>query len=126
MTLKFNPPKQVARYALFVDHGQGRGAFKIYNDLGSVKNAYRFAGHGRYDVKILENVAGEWYTLFDIPKGTAYADLPWVKEVRTGGWYANRLVKRAVPMTREEYAEWRLQVERERIESTFDISLANL
>lgn len=117
MTLKFNPPKQVARYALFVDHANNRGTFKIYNDLGHAKNAYHFAGTYNSASKILENVDGEWYVLFDIPAGTDYKDLPWVKETSRYDWYTRgeKKSKRATPMTREEYADWRVKVERERI-----------
>lgn len=112
MSLKFNPPKQVARYALFVDHGEGRGFFKTYDELGYAKIA---VGHHRsHDAKILENVEGDWYVLFDIPKGTDRNNLPWKKK-RTSWYYRNEERKVAKPMTRDEYAEWRLAVERERI-----------
>jgi|ERR1043166_6027864 hypothetical protein len=113
MSLRFNPPKQVARYALFVEHGEGRGRFTVYNNLGSVKNAYHHAGTYNAASKILENVDGDWYTLFDIPAGTLYRDLPWVKEA-SYSWRGTPQ-KTAVPMTRDEYAEWRLKVERERV-----------
>lgn len=124
MSLKFVPPKQVARYALFVDHGHGRGKFKTYDDLGSVKNAYHHAGTYSSGSKILENVDGDWYVLHEIPAGTQYQDLPWVKE--SGYSWRGTPRKKAVPMTREEYAEWRIRVERERLESMFNISLVNL
>jgi len=125
MSLRFVPPKQVARYALFVDHGNGKGFFKPYNELGHAKLGYYH--HGRhYDSKILETVAGEWYTLFEIPAGTERSQLPWVGDVQQG-WRNNwGRIRRAVPMTREEYAEWRIRVERERIEREFDISLVSL
>lgn len=120
MSLRFVPPKQVARYALFIDHGNGNGFFKTYNDVGHAKSAYRFRNwSGRNAAKILEMVDGEWYTLFDIPAGTDRSNLPWVKEVTRHDWYTNRdqTRKKAVPMTREEYAEWRVKVERERWEA---------
>jgi hypothetical protein len=114
MTLKFNPPKHLGRYALFVEYGDDRGKLYQHDDLGSAKNSYHAHGHHN-NAKILENVGGQWYVLFDIPKGTDYKDLPWVKEVTIGGWYSNRTGHRARPMTRDEYAEWRIQVERERL-----------
>lgn len=118
--LKFIPPKLVARYALFVDHGEGRGFFKSYDLLASAKLAYHAHGH-RYDSKILENVDGQWYVLHAIPAGATYEDLPWVKKSRSN--WRHRELDRAKPMTREEYAEWRLAVERERIRDRFDIEI---
>ncbi len=113
MSLKFDPPKQVARYALFVDHRNGRGFFKTYNNLGSAKIAHTARNYRTtYDAKILENVDGSWYVLHDVRAGTSYNDLPWVKEVSS--WRFTPY-KKAVPMTREEYADWRVAVERERI-----------
>lgn len=116
MTLKFTPPKATGRYALFVDYGNDRGLFKTFDELGSAKLSWRH--HASYDAaKILELVEGEWFTLFDIPAKTEYANLPWVKDVNQS-WRAHyRTTKRAVPMTRDEYAEWRLAVERERVQS---------
>ena len=116
MTLRFEPPKTVAKYALFtVNVGNGKTTFKSYDDLGSAKNAY----HNKYnvDAKILESVDGQWYVLFDIPNGTRYENLPWVKKVqrRFGYSYNEHSYPTSVPMTREEYAEWRLKVERERV-----------
>lgn len=114
MTLKFTPPKTVAKYALFTETPvSGKTTFKSYDDLGSAKNAY----HAKYGVnaKILESVDGEWYVLHNIPTGTRYENLPWVKEVESGWRTDYRKTKRAKPMSREEYAEWRLSVERERV-----------
>ena len=114
MSLKFTPPKQVAKYALFVDKGDGRGHFKVYNDLGYAKSSYHH--WGKRAAKILENVDGEWYVLFDIPKGTEYKNLPWVKETESRYYYSRgQKTPRAVPMTREEYAEWRIKVEYEKL-----------
>lgn len=117
MTLRFEPPKQVARYALFVDYdGSGRGYFKTYNDLRHAKIAYRYHNYsGRYNAKILEMVAGEWYVLYDIKAGTELRDLPWYKEVNEGWRTGYRKTKKAVPMTRDEYADWRVAVEHERL-----------
>lgn len=115
MSLKFIPPKQAARYALFVDH-KSSSFFKVYSNLGHAKTAHAQRNYNtRYDAKILEMVNGEWYVLHDIKAGTERENLPWKKQVNVGGWYSNRTTKRSVPMTRDEYAEWRLKVERERV-----------
>jgi hypothetical protein len=111
MTLRFDPPKQAGRYALYVEGAGAKNGFRVYDELGHAKNAYHFRSH-RGAAKILENVDGKWYVLFDIPKGLSYKELPWVKEIV--GWY-DRGRKVAKPMTRDEYAEWRLAVERERM-----------
>jgi len=126
MPLKFNPPKQVARYAVYIEDAAPKKRFRVYSNLGSAKNAYHHS-YTRKDAMILENVNGEWYVLYTIPAGTMYKDLPWVKEVATRWYsYGPGTAVRAVPMTREEYAEWRIKVERERIENKFDISLVDL
>jgi hypothetical protein len=113
MGLKFNPPKQIGRYAIFVDYGLGGKSafFKVYNDLGSAKNA-AWHKYGWTEIRILENIDGDWYTLHFWKKGE---QAPWQKEVRAGGWRNTYTVRRGVPMSREEYAEWRVRVERERI-----------
>lgn len=126
MSLKFNPPKTAGRYALFVDYGNERGFFKTYDKVGHAKSAHTHHNYGvQNDAKILENVQGEWFTLYDIPKGTNRNDLPWKKK-RDSWYHRNSEYKVAKSMTRDEYAEWRLAVERERIESKFDISLAGM
>lgn len=126
MVLKFNPPKQVARYALYVGT-ESRGKLYTYDDLGSAKNSYHHKYTNVSGAKILENVEGNWYVLYDIPSGTKYKDLPWVKEVEGGGWRSSYKIDTAKPMTRDEYAEWRLQVERERIaDLSGDLKLNNL
>jgi hypothetical protein len=126
MSLRFDPPKQVARYALFVDHGNGKGFFKTYNELGFAKMALGHHNYGMsHDAKILENVEGQWYVLFDVPARTPSNNLPW-KKVRTSWRWHNSESKVSKPMTRDEYAEWRLAVERERIaDLSADISLNN-
>jgi hypothetical protein len=121
MTLKFVPPKLVARYALFVDHGNESGSFKVYHDLGHAKNAWHHNGR-YYNAKILEYVDGEWYVLFDVPKGVE--NPPWYKEVTRGWRYDWSTYKTARPMTREEYAEWRLAVERERMSKELGVSFS--
>ena len=124
MMLRFTPPKQVARYAAFIDHGNGRGFFKTYDEVGPAKVALRMqlafgswrdTNLAQYNAKLLEMIDGEWFTLYDIPKGTTR--LPWEKEVETYSAYHGRFSKRwqAVPMTRDEYGEFRAKVERERL-----------
>lgn len=114
MALKFVPPKQTGRYALFADWGNERGLFKTFDLLSSAKLSY-YHNSRRSSAKILELVDGEWYVLYDIPANTQYDDLPWVKDVPRGWRYDWRTVKRSVPMTRDEYADWRVAVERERL-----------
>lgn len=116
MPLKFNPPKQAGRYALYVNYGNERAFFKTYDELGHAKLGLRHHYNNRNAAKILENIEGEWYTLFDIPAGTTTQELPWMKK-RTSWYWRNEERKVAKPMTRDEYAEWRLQVERERVEA---------
>lgn len=114
MSLKFNPPKTTGRYALFVDWGNDRGFFKTYDNLGTAKQAHSHRNYNnRNNAKILELVEGSWYVLHEVKAGTPYSELPWYKEV--GGSWRTSAYKKAVPMTRDEYAEWRLKVERERI-----------
>lgn len=114
MTLKFVPPKATGRYALFADWGNERGFFKTFDLLSSAKLSYYHNGR-RSASKILELVDGEWYVLYDIPANAQYNDLPWVKEITRGWQHSWGTVKKSVPMTRDEYAEWRVAVERERM-----------
>jgi len=105
--LKFTPPKGSARYA----YAQG-SLFNTYGDIGHAKNAYH--AHGMWadgQCFILERVEDSWYILYTIEGRTQYPNLPWVS--KASGYYANP-DPRARPMTRDEYAEWRLAVERER------------
>lgn len=106
MTLRFVPPPTVARYAVYtVTHG-----LKVYDDLGSAKNAARRrSGINRRNASrntyILENVNGEWFILYQINIGDTKP--PW--HTRESAWGHSF----AVPMTREEYAEWRIKVHEE-------------
>jgi hypothetical protein len=110
MTLKFVPPRSINRYALFVD--RGRRPLAAYDDLAHAKGAWHVRARRYYDAKILENVEGQWYVLYDLPKGLERA--PWYKEIEVGRWNNRRMAWRAKPMTRDEYADWRIKVERER------------
>lgn len=144
MTLKFTPPREEAqarfRYATYVS-GSG---MKVFGDLGSAKlslydklslyavSSYYYPSQGNRATtkaaQILELVDGEWFTLFDIPEGSTYITLPWVKKFwkhKKYGWHRDYFptynpeeyeeTYRAVPMTRDEYAQWRLAVEREKV-----------
>lgn len=99
-------------------------------------------GTNRYERKhvtrhafLLENVDGLWYTLYEIKPGLTEEELPWMKEyVATGysdvpytdyhkgnNYYQDkiargeyRVVKKATPMSRDEYVQWRLAIEREK------------
>lgn len=108
--LKFTPPPTVSRYALYHD-----GELKTYNHLGSAKNAYRHL-YNPQNVKILERVGDQWFILYDVPDGRLHTDeVPWVKKVdiyRYGRYESD--FPRAIPMTRDEYADWRVKVELER------------
>lgn len=123
MTLKFNPPRTVAKYALFVDKGNGKGTFKAFDDLGWAKLSWRYNTYAnysdgsQYDAKIVENVDGEWYVLFDIPKGTSYKNRPWAKEAVSRWSGKSYGYTRAVPMSKEEYADFRVAVAREQWET---------
>lgn len=119
--LRFVPPKLLAKYAVFIDHGNGRGFFRTYDDVGHAKVAFRqqagyfWRGTTSRAGKILELVDGEWFTLYDIPEGTT--QLPWQKDFgRDNGWGYRRSGIKTVPMSRDEYGEWRARVERERLE----------
>jgi hypothetical protein len=124
-SLKFDPPARIGQYAVYYgpEFEGGQGDFRIYRDLGAAKCSWHHVAKGwskgsRREAKILENVEGEWYVLYDVPKGTDAEDLPWYKTVSNysyGRWDDTRIRKAAKPMTREEYAEWRVKVERERI-----------
>lgn len=120
--LRFVPPKLLAKYAVFIDHGNGRGFFRTYDLIGSAKYSFRnhngpsrwgSSGGTHYPGKILELIDGEWFVLYDVPKGTEH--LPWEKDFGSDSqWYTRRTGWHTVPMTREEYGDWRAKVERER------------
>lgn len=151
MSLKFNPPKEEAkklpRYASYA-----AGVMKTHAGIGPAKNSlnnrmWQWAGSRENGDRrrvttyaaILEKIGGTWWTLYDIPEGTTYDNLPWMKEVYRdswGGWnlvtdfvrnnsyYQKRfaegelkIIKRPYAMTTEEYIEFRLKVAREIWES---------
>lgn len=141
MTLKFVPPKEEAqsfpRYASY-----GAGQLKTHRTLSGARNSLNnrtAPGYWRKDKEgykqgfILENIEGEWYTLWHVPEGTMENDLPWVHKRwvhKQYGWkydhnpsvgstyhkaedYREEYYSR--PMTTDEYVAWRLAVERERL-----------
>ncbi len=119
MTLKFNPPRTIAKYALFVDRGHNKGTFKSFDKVEWAKLSWKhhtYADYGNgsdHDAKILENIDGNWYVLYDIPKGTAYTNRPWAKEA-VSRWGRKPLgYTVAVAMSKEDYAEFRVKVARE-------------
>lgn len=123
MSLKFTlPPQERYEYGVWTDSG----GFRVHRNLGSAKLSFMHRVNLRWGGKITRSravitrlVDGEWYVLYDVPLGTAKDELPWVKEVSTWGYwpsegYGERTVRKAVPLGREEYAEWRVKVELER------------
>jgi hypothetical protein len=89
---------------------------------------------------ILENVDGTWYTLYEIPDGTTRDNLPWMADAyrsygriervtdyfRNSSFYQKKVMdgditifKHPFSMTTDEYVNWRLQVEREKVASMF-------
>jgi len=120
MSLKFTPPKEQSfKYGVWVE---GRG-FAVKSNLGNAKlSAYAKTGVRSYSesqlstrrIIITEQIHGDWFVLFDVPAGTAYKDLPWIKMKRKLYWNSHGEQPVAVSMTREEYAEWRVAVELER------------
>lgn len=136
--LKFIPPKEEAqsfpRYASY-----GNGELKTHRTLSGARNSLnnRIAPYG-YSYKpeatwkqgfILENVDGEWYTLYHVKEGSKFADLPWVHTRWVHKQYnwksytqpaesqADRysIEHYSRPMTTDEYVAWRLAVEHERL-----------
>lgn len=83
---------------------------------------------------LLEMVDGEYYVLHEVKEGSKFEDLPWVKEYLVGSWHnkpytdyekdnkyyqdkiadgSYRIVHKAVPLTTDEYVNFRLAVARE-------------
>lgn len=160
--LKFVPPKEEAgklpRYGSYVVSN----GLKVHGRLADAKNSWRNRGWawketgeleerygkivpGRAYVTlhafILENVDGEWFTLYEIAPGLKEAQLPWMKEYYRDSKYSwdrwslvdntfeegyykklreeqpDRFIftHKATPMTTDEYVAWRLSVEHERL-----------
>lgn len=117
MTLKVVPPKAVGRYALLIEKPNST-FFKTYDELGHAKNAFHHKRYGFTKAFILENVEGDWYALHTMLPNQEH--LPWEKETQSRGYYrSGYTIWRGVPMTRDEYAKWRVAVERERLEEKY-------
>ena len=111
-SLRFQPPpNEQLRFALWVDGG----GFHQYRSVGSAKGAYYHKAWRGGEARILELIDGEWYTLYHIPANTSRDKLPWIQQVEANRYYGSYRVSKAVPMTREQYAEFRVAVERERV-----------
>jgi hypothetical protein len=136
MSLKFIPPKEEAqqfpRYASY-----GAGQLKTHRTLSGARNSlnnrtapYGWSWHDDAKWKqgfILENVDGEWYTLYHVEEGSTRNELPWMykrwvhkqyhwkyyTEPTNTNDYMVEYYSR--PMTTDEYVQWRLAVERERL-----------
>jgi hypothetical protein len=136
-----NKVKNVPKYASFVNGPIP--SFKVHGNLGTAKQSfsYRNAPYGfnqysekgtYHDGAILELVDGEWFVLYDVKTGTLWRDLPWVKKVTTWSYEPNpdfvsyastpdvrrslsveHVSYRTAPMTLDEYASWRVKVDRE-------------
>ena len=130
MTLKFEPPKENSEQFKYATYVEGYGGFRVHRSLGAAKQVFqgRAGAYGRSHpnrlaFKILHLVDGNWYVLYDIPAGTKKEDLPWFKEVTdyryeravSGEWKrVETTSKVAKPISREEYADFRVAVELER------------
>lgn len=131
---KFIPPKEDKTFPRYASYGGGQ--LKTHRTLSGARNSLnnRCAPHGYKSEKgweqgfILENVDGEWYTLYHVPEGAKYEDLPWVHKRYVHsvyGWKLDNLPKHkpenytveyySRPMNTDEYVAWRLAVEHERL-----------
>lgn len=134
--LKFTPPKEDAATYRYASYVVGTG-LKVHGSIGAAKNSWRNRGWDRRTTRhgfILENVNGEWFTLYEIKPGLTEEELPWMKEYYKDDWGMSpyteyhqkntyyqkklesglaRIVKKATPMSVDEYVDWRLAVERE-------------
>lgn len=129
MTLKFLvPPTEQYNFGVWTEGG----GFRAHRNSGSAKQSAmartglhpwnRTTGTTYSRVVITQLVNGEWYTVYDVPKGTVYNGLPWIKEEKIHKGYEGApsykpiysTVHRSRPMDKEEYAEWRIAVELER------------
>lgn len=139
--LKFTPPKEqkLPRYASY-----GGGIMKTHVGLGGAKQSLEYRstfrgeallpGQSWYERPllwkegfILELVDGEWFTLYHVEEGTKDDELPWKQDRWTHKQYSWTYVteprykpedcrheKVSRPLSRDEYAAWRVAVELER------------
>lgn len=130
MTLKFNRPETVQpRYALYTEDANGNPvyyrAFKTSNNLAALKGLVSrglYGGTTYHAHKILEFIDGDWYVLYDVPRGIGYKDLPWVSETESWSYaFGTRKIARARVMTTEEYLKFRLSVLLEKFDESDDL-----
>lgn len=142
--LKFVPPKEdekkVPRYASYgkgqmklhssVGHAKQSLANRVtYLDDSDKGLAYYNRKRLWHECFILELVDGEWFTLYHVEEGTEPNNLPWMKQywtvLRWNGskywekptYYPDEEIRtdyESRPMTKDEYADWRVRVELER------------
>lgn len=108
--LRYIPPPNAARYALAREN-----YFKTYNTVSAAKlGVYhlRWPRNGTDSTYILERVRDAWFVLYEVTSGMDKADYPWKAAARTTLHYL-RDTNKAVPMSADDYATWRLAVERE-------------
>lgn len=155
--IKFIPPKddlkKLPRYASYsvgemkTHHGLGFAKNSLNNRMWGRKNVpedmvwdastpYAFKRLVTFPAALLELVDGEYYTLYEIPAGLRWQDLPWVDEYfysynswtrltdyyRESNYYGPKIkdgsiktAYRPTPLGTDEYVNWRLAVERERV-----------
>jgi hypothetical protein len=135
MSLKFIPPKEEAKqFPRYASYGDGQ--LKTHRTLSGARNSLnnRTAPYRSWEADakwkqgfILENVDGEWYTLYHVKEGSTRNELPWMHkrwshkqyhwkyytEPTNSDSYVLEYYSR--PMTTDEYVDWRLAVERERL-----------
>lgn len=117
-SLKFvQPPTDKKIGKPYATYSDGFG-LKLYRTLGAAKQGLShqigtsWGSVGAYrDGYILEQVDGQWFILYFVAKGTTKHNLPWKKDVPQ--YWGGGTTRKSVPMTREEYAEWRVKVDRE-------------
>jgi hypothetical protein len=140
--LKFTPPvgrkKDLPKYMSYVPGGIDCVA-RLHHAIGDAKNSvrnrawqYRGGEPAFKESYILEMVEGEWFVLYYIPDGTTESTLPWKTEVTYASYRRNpdyvsytetpnestfvrdeKTVMVTRPMTADEYADWRVAVDRE-------------
>lgn len=140
MSLKFVPPKEdrkFPRYASYAD-----GVMKTHSTIGAAKLSFNNRGweytrdddstKRKYVTKhgfILESVNGEWFVRYEIKPGLTSEELPWMEKVykhRQYRWTYTELPTWGNPdaytveyrphkVTADEYADWRVKVELERL-----------
>jgi hypothetical protein len=128
----------VPRYASYVV-GEYRHRMKVHSRLGDAKlsiynRAVNYSSGEYRESYILELVDGVWYVLYEVPAGTLHEDLPWLydhvtirfeeinftaEELAARRPWDTRTTKRVTvrdvsrksrPMTKDEYANWRVRV----------------